>query len=99
MITLNEIADNIYTMMYPNTLDLEGAIPKRQIKHWIHYHRARLIYDNIDKGILANESIIQIWNLNSRISTYSRIQSYMNDWDDYNSGVTSTAPTPTSGYG
>mgnify|MGYP001430927129 FL=1 len=50
MITLNQLADNIHEMMYPNTLSLEGEISKRQIKHWIHYHRAKLIADNIDKG-------------------------------------------------
>ena len=59
MITLNEIAYNIQNIMYPNTLTIEGQIPLRQIKHWIHYHRAKLIKDNIDKGILSYKSLYQ----------------------------------------
>jgi len=59
MITLNEIAYNIQNIMYPNTLTIEGEIPLRQIKHWIHYHRAKLIQDNISKGILNFGSIYQ----------------------------------------
>ena len=62
MITLNEIAYNIQNMMYPKTLIdpvREGQIPLRQIKHWIHYHRAKLIEENVSKGILASTNLYQ----------------------------------------
>ena len=45
--------------MYPNTLTLEGEIPKAQIKMWIHYHRTKLISENINKGILSYDNISQ----------------------------------------
>ena len=57
--TLNEIAYNIHNIMYPNTLTLEGELPLSQIKHWIHYHRAKLIEENISKGILAHDNLYQ----------------------------------------
>ena len=77
MITLSQIADNIQGMMYPNTLTLEGEISTRQIKHWIHYHRAKLISDNIDKGILNDESLYQKFRLTTRNSTNSALVEYI----------------------
>ena len=59
MITLNQIAYNIQNLMYPNTLTLEGEVPIAQIKHWIHYHRAKLITENASKGILSFDNIYQ----------------------------------------
>tara|TARA_R100000664_G_C2759732_1_gene149785 strand:+ start:2834 stop:3772 length:939 start_codon:yes stop_codon:yes gene_type:complete len=59
MITLNQIAYNIQDLMYPNTLTLEGEAPIAQIKHWIHYHRAKLIEENVSKGILSNNNLYQ----------------------------------------
>ena len=62
MITLNEIAYNIQNMMYPKSLIdpiREGQISIKQIKHWIHYHRAKLIEENISKGILNFSNIYQ----------------------------------------
>ena len=85
MITLNQIADNIKGMMYPNTLTLEGEISTRQIKHWIHYHRAKLIADNIDKGILNNQALYQSMSLTLRNSTSSTATNYMNSHDLGNS--------------
>ena len=91
MITLSQIADNIQGMMYPNTLTLEGEISTRQIKHWIHYHRAKLISDNIDKGILNDESLYQKFRLTTRNSTNSALVEYMKEHDEGNS------PTITEG--
>lgn len=82
MITLNQIADNIKGMMYPNTLTLEGEISTRQIKHWIHYHRAKLIADNIDKGILNNQAVYQSMSLTLRNSTSGSVVEYMNAHDN-----------------
>ena len=59
MITLNQIAYNIQDLMYPNTLTLEGETPITQIKFWIHYHRAKLIAENVSKGILNSTSLYQ----------------------------------------
>ena len=93
MITLNQLADNIHEMMYPNTLSLEGEISKRQIKHWVHYHRAKLIADNIDKGILSSSSLYQSLSLTLRNSTRGDVFDHYKAWDDYDNGVTSTAPS------
>lgn len=59
MITLNEIAYNIKNIAYGGKSNKEVNISTKQIKHWIHYHRAKLIADNIDKGILSNHIIWQ----------------------------------------
>ena len=62
MITLNQIAYNIQNMMYPKSLldpQREGQITLRQIKFWIHYHRARLIQENVSKGILNYTNLYQ----------------------------------------
>jgi len=59
MITLNEIAYNIKNLAYGGSNSTESTISIAQIKHWIHYHRAKLIADNIDKGITNNEKIYQ----------------------------------------
>ena len=91
MITLNALADNIKTMMYPNTLNLEAEISSRQIKYWIHYHRAKLITDNIDKGILNSTNIYQVIPLIPRNSTNTTITNYIKSYDAGNS------PAVTSG--
>jgi len=57
MITLNEIAYNIKNLAYGGKNTLENNISITQIKHWIHYHRARIITDNISKGILNSSNI------------------------------------------
>ena len=62
MITLNQIAYNVQNMMYPKSLldpQREGQIALRQIKFWIHYHRAKLIAENVSKGILNSTSLYQ----------------------------------------
>lgn len=62
MMTLNQIAYNIQNMMYPKSLldpQREGQITLRQIKFWIHYHRAKLIQENVSKGILSNNNLYQ----------------------------------------
>ena len=99
MITLNQIADNIQGMMYPNTLTLEGEISRNQIKHWIHYHRAKLIADNIDKGVLAYSNISQNIRINTRSLRENSVSSYHTNWDRYEDGILAAAPTfPSTGY-
>ena len=60
MITLNEIAYNIKNLAYGGKNSLENNISTSQIKHWVHYHRAKLIADNINNGILNFTSLYQI---------------------------------------
>ena len=76
--TLNEIAYNIHNIMYPNTLTLEGELPLSQIKHWIHYHRAKLIEENISKGILAHDNLYQNLSFTDAMPVLS--SSYYNDF-------------------
>ena len=83
MITLNEIAYNIKNLAYGGSTSTENNISLRQIKHWIHYHRAKLIADNIDKGILNDQSIYQAMALTLRNSTHGYITGYYQDWDNY----------------
>jgi hypothetical protein len=68
MITLNEIAYNIKNLAYGGKSSLESDISLRQIKHWIHYHRAKLVADNIDKGITNNQALYQPMDLTLRNS-------------------------------
>jgi hypothetical protein len=60
MITLNEIAYNIKNLAYGGKNSLENNISTSQIKHWVHYHRAKLIADNINNGILNFTSLYQV---------------------------------------
>ena len=99
MITLDQLADNILGMMYPNTLTLEGSIPMRQVKMWIHYHRAKLIADNINKGNLNHNGIYQNILLNTRPLDDSDVEAYVKSWDNYEDGITASPPSfPTTGY-
>ena len=59
MITLNEIAYNIKNLAYGGKNSSENNISTSQIKHWVHYHRAKLIVDNINNGILNFTSLYQ----------------------------------------
>lgn len=65
MITLNEIAYNIKNLAYGGKSNGEANLTISQIKHWVHYHRAKLIADNLDKGILSNHIIWQNYELNA----------------------------------
>ena len=65
MITLNEIAYNIKNLAYGGKSNGEANLTIPQIKHWVHYHRAKLIADNLDKGILSNHIIWQNYELNA----------------------------------
>jgi len=98
MITLNQLTDNIHGIMYPNSLTLDGEISKRQIKMWIHYHRAKLIAENIDKGILTYSNISQNIRINTRSLNQSDVRSYHANWDKYVDGLASIPSLPSTGY-
>ena len=98
MITLNEIAYNIKNLAYGGLTSTENNISLRQIKHWIHYHRAKLIADNIDKGILNNQSLTQSVDLILRNSTTAQARDYYKAWDDFNRDSSLSAPAITAGF-
>jgi hypothetical protein len=83
MITLNEIAYNIKNLAYGGSTTTENTISLRQIKHWIHYHRAKLIADNIDKGITNNEALYQSMVLTDRNSTKEDLVDWYKGYDNY----------------
>jgi len=95
MITLNEIAHNIKNLAYGGNTSVENSISLRQIKHWIHYHRAKLIADNIDKGITNNQSLYQEMVLTARNSTDSTIKNFYDLWDAYDKDSSLSAPVTT----
>ena len=47
MATLNEIAYNIKELMSGGDEKLENNIDTRQIKYWVHYHRAKIIEEKL----------------------------------------------------
>ena len=57
MATLNDIAYNIKELMSGGDTNIENSISTRQIKHWIHYHRAKIIEDKL----LNNYPIDRRW--------------------------------------
>ena len=93
MITLNEIAYNIKNLAYGGSLSTENSIPLRQIKHWIHYHRAKLIADNVDKGITNDQALYQPMALTARNATNTIIENFYDAWDAYDIGSSLTPPT------
>tara|TARA_R100000900_G_scaffold99886_2_gene77233 strand:+ start:1842 stop:2726 length:885 start_codon:yes stop_codon:yes gene_type:complete len=68
--------------MYPKSLldpQREGQITLRQIKFWIHYNRAKLIQENVSKGILSNNNLYQRANVMRRPITYENHESFVNN--------------------
>ena len=98
MITLNEIAYNIKNLAYGGKSSLESDINIRQIKHWIHYHRAKLIADNIDKGITNNQALYQGMSLTLRDSTNSIAKNFYDAWDAYDINSSLTPPVVTGAF-
>lgn len=101
-ITLNEIAYNIKNLAYGGEVGGEENISLRQIKHWIHYHRAKLIADNIDKGIASNHVLWQSYSLSAYNIHDKAIHDYSSDWKVFLDGGSVGAPprpTDTASYG
>ena len=99
-ITLNEIAYNILNLAYGGKNSEENNISLRQIKHWVHYHRAKLIADKLDKGILDNSILWQRYPLSAFSSFSSTLMKYNEDWQNYlDHGGTAPDPASTSTYG
>lgn len=98
MITLNEIAYNIKNLAYGGVTSTENTISLRQIKHWIHYHRAKLIADNIDKGITNIEALYQKMPITLRNSTSGQARDFYDAWDAYDIDSSLTPPTISSEF-
>jgi len=77
MITLNEIAYNIRNLAYGGKNSTENNISLEQIKHWVHYHRAKLIADNVDKGITHNNFVYQSIPLTTYNSGIRKVRDYI----------------------
>ena len=98
MITLNEIAYNIKNLAYGGKTSTENSISISQIKHWIHYHRAKLIADNIDKGITNNQTLYQALPLTLRNSTSNTAADYYEAWDAKDKDSSLSAPAIGAGF-
>lgn len=83
MITLNEIAYNIKNLAYGGKNSLENNISTSQIKHWVHYHRAKLIVDNINNGILNFTSLYQITPRTLAVGMIPTVEENLNEFDFY----------------
>jgi hypothetical protein len=59
MATLNEIAYNIKELMSGGNETKEQQISTRQIKHWVHYHRAKIIEEKLLSGAPIDRRWIQ----------------------------------------
>ena len=94
MITLNEIAYNIKNLAYGGKNSTENNIGLDQIKHWIHYHRAKLVADNIDKGITNNQALYQPMDLTLRNTTNYTCQKWYSYLDNVDiAGISPIATT------
>lgn len=83
MITLNELAYNIKNIAYGGQTTDENTITTKQIKFWIHYHRARLIAENVDRGILDRPEIYQYVQLGAYNCSSSYIRQYIRNYKLY----------------
>lgn len=93
MITLNEIAYNIKNLAYGGKNSTENNISTEQIKHWVHYHRAKLIADNANKGITNNQALYQDIALTARNSTNLQIRNFYDKWDQHDIDSNVAIPT------
>ena len=65
MASLNEIAYNIKNLAYNGDTNEEENIGIRQIKFWIHYHRAKIIKELEKEGRGIPEECLQRYDFNS----------------------------------
>jgi hypothetical protein len=82
MITLNEIAYNIKNLAYGGRPSSEANISITQIKHWVHYHRAKLIAENIEKGITNDTTWYQGLYFSTRNITNTKVQEWYEAYDN-----------------
>jgi hypothetical protein len=95
MITLNEIAYNIKNLAYGGSHSTEESISLRQIKSWIHYHRAKIISDNLNRGMLTNHNLFQVYDLSAYTLFDKVVAQYI---DDFTADFRTADPTDASLY-
>jgi len=98
MITLNEIAYNIKNLAYGGKSSTENNISINQIKHWIHYHRAKICAEVFKKKGFTYDGWTQSFPITTRNAAFSDLMSYENAWLLYDKGINATAPTPGTTY-
>jgi len=85
MATLNEIAYNIKELLSGGDETIESSISTRQIKHWIHYHRAKIIEDKIRNNYPIDRRYIQ--PLCSKILPYDDENDLLGNTSSYTSSI------------
>jgi hypothetical protein len=98
MITLNEIAYNIKNLAYGGKNSTENNISIQQIKHWIHYHRAKICAEVFRKKGFLYDGWTQSFPVTTRNASHTDVMTYENAWLLYDKGITTTAPIPTTKY-
>jgi len=90
MVTLNELVYNIKNLAYGGKTGVESTMSDSQIKFWIHYHRAKIINELVQK----NQNIDDFYQ-RSYLTTYSSangdVQSYISN---YNNAVDNNTALP-----
>jgi hypothetical protein len=86
MATLNDIAYNIKELMSGGDTNIENSISVRQIKHWIHYHRAKIIEEKILAGAPINRRWVQpissyLLNISNEYDLHGNVSIAINDED------------------
>ena len=96
MATLNEIAYNIKNLAYGGSYSIEESMDIRQIKFWINYHRANIVTENIDRGILNHHNLYQEQELSLYNIFNDSIIEFVNSYID--SGYTSLTSNTIQSY-
>ena len=87
MASLNEIAYNIRNLAYNGKSSAEENISIRQIKHWIHYHRAKILSEISKNGKGVPHECYQSWVFfQNEEHTYVANSTYQTYIDSLNSG-------------
>ena len=89
MATLNEIAYNIKNLAYNGDTNEEENIGIRQIKFWIHYHRAKIIKELAREGKGVPQECLQRYVFDE--NEHSQYQNN-SDFFTYVSGLTNYQP-------
>lgn len=64
MASLNEIVYNIKNLAYAGTSNTEQDVSNRQIKFWVHYHRAQILKELSRDGKGTPSMFLQNYNMN-----------------------------------
>jgi len=90
MVSLNELVYNIKNLAYGGKTGVESTMSDSQIKFWIHYHRAKIINELVQK----NQNIDDFYQkayLTTYSSSYGNVQTYISN---YNKAVDNNTALP-----